>query len=52
MRMVPEGEFMTNAYEQATVVVGVKRSGSSRAAIRVAARETRYQEAGLIAVVA
>jgi nucleotide-binding universal stress UspA family protein len=35
-----------------TVVVGVKRSADSRAAIRLAAQEARYRDTGLIAVMA
>ena len=43
---------MTSAPEQATVVVGVKETGASRAAIRLAAREARYRGAELVAMMA
>ena len=35
-----------------TVLVGVKRSADSRAAIRLAAQEARYRDAPLIAIMA
>jgi nucleotide-binding universal stress UspA family protein len=43
---------MTTAQEQATVVVGVEGGANSRAAIRLAAREARYRDAALVAVMA
>jgi nucleotide-binding universal stress UspA family protein len=43
---------MTSTPEQKTVVVGVEGSGSSRTAIRMAAKEARYRGAELVAVMA
>jgi nucleotide-binding universal stress UspA family protein len=43
---------MTNTPQQKNVVVGIEGSGSSRAAIRLAAQEARYRGAELIAVMA
>ena len=43
---------MITAPEQATVVVGVDGAASSRAAIRLAAREAGYRQAALVAVMA
>jgi nucleotide-binding universal stress UspA family protein len=43
---------MTDTAEPPTVVVGVRDSGRSRAAIRLAAQEARYRNALLLAVMA
>jgi nucleotide-binding universal stress UspA family protein len=43
---------MTDTAETPTVVVGVRNSGRSRAAIRLAAQEARYRGATLLAVMA
>lgn len=43
--------MMTNA-RHTTVVVGVKGTGESRAAIRLAAQEARYRDAPLVATLA
>jgi nucleotide-binding universal stress UspA family protein len=43
---------MTKAPEKAAVVVGVKQTQNSRAVLRLAAREARYRDAALIAVMA
>jgi nucleotide-binding universal stress UspA family protein len=41
---------MTNTPAPSTVVVGVRETGKSRGAIRLAAREARYRGAGLLAI--
>ena len=43
---------MTSGAGQATVVVGVKETADSRAAIRLAAQEARYRGAALVAMMA
>lgn len=43
---------MTSSQDQPTVVVGVKESGDSRAAIKMAAAEARYRQASLLALMA
>ncbi len=43
---------MTDTAEPPTVVVGVRDSGRSRAAIKLAAQEARYRSATLLAVMA
>jgi len=43
---------MTTASSRPTVVVGIKETGKHRAALQLAAREARYRDATLIAIVA